>query len=211
MRWLGVLCLPATIAATVSYLRALGETGNTTAVEQSVEWLRGHHFGDTVSWVERMYYSHNQPPMGGTLANGLPAAVSNGTTPAGPAAAPGSDWIVPLATQPLPGEGVWHPYGDAVRGADAMQVAYLRPDEMHGTVLAAVVRINQDLASFRLVPGSQEPGGGPSPGGNSVSTADKANLLAGFNSGFRMADSRGGYAAGGHVATCAPMRADSTT
>ena len=33
-----------------------------------------------------------------------------------------------------------------------------------------------------------------------MSTADKPNLLAGFNSGFRMADSRGGYAAGGHVA-----------
>ncbi|MEO6126677.1 MAG: hypothetical protein ABIR32_23495 [Ilumatobacteraceae bacterium] len=55
------------LAAAVSYVRALGNEGNTTAVEQSVEWLRGHNFGDTVSWAERLYYSHNQPPTGGRV------------------------------------------------------------------------------------------------------------------------------------------------
>jgi hypothetical protein len=208
LRWLAVLCLPAMLASTVSYARALTDTGNTTAVEQSVEWLRGHHFGDTVSWVERTYYSHHQPRKGGTLAGGLPAAVSNGTTPTPAPTANGTaatnDRIQPLASQPLAGEGVWQPYGDAVHGAAAMQVAYLRPDDVHGTVLAAVVRIDQTAASFRLVPGSKVPGHGPWPGGDAVPASDRANLLAAFNSGFRIGDSRGGYMEAGR--TAAPLR-----
>ncbi len=208
LRWLGLLCLPATLAAAVSYVRALADSGNTTAIEQSVEWLRGHHFGDTVSWAERLYYSRNQPPNGGILAGGLPAAVSDATTTTPALPAPGVpvavDQIAPLASQPLAGEGVWRPYGDAVNGAAAMQVAYLRPDDVHGTVLAAVVRIDQSVTTFRLVPGSKEPGHGPWPGGNAVAVSDRPNLLAAFNSGFRIADSRGGFMEGGR--TVAPLR-----
>ena len=206
MRWLGLLCLPAILASLISYTSALQNSGNTTALEQSVEWLRGHHYGDTVSWIERLYYSHNQPPRGGTLAGGLPDAVSNATSTTRVPGAPGAavDRIVPLAGQPLAGEGVWQPYGDAANGSAAMQVAYLRPDQVHGTVLAAVVRIDQTAASFQLVPGSSEPGHGPWPNGTSVATGDLPRVLAAFNSGFRIADSRGGYTEDGQ--TAAPLR-----
>jgi hypothetical protein len=208
LRWLGVLCLPATLAAAVSYISALNGGGNATAVEQSVEWLRGHHFGDTVSQVERIYYSHNQPPKGGTLTGGLPAAISDATTTTPAPGANGRtvtvDQIAPLSSEPLAGEGVWQPYGDATNGVAAMQVAYLRPDDVHGTVLAAVVRIDQAVAAFRLVPGSTEPGHGPWPGGNAVPAAELPKLLAAFNSGFRIADSRGGYVEDGR--TAAPLR-----
>ena len=208
LRWLGFLCLPATLTATASYARALTDSGNTTALEQSVEWLRGHHFGDTVSWVEQIYYSHNQPPGGGTLTGGLPAAVSDATTTTSASGAPGAsaavDRIAPLASAPVAGEGVWQPYGDAVNGTAAMQIAYLRPDDVHGTVLAAVVRINQAVTVFRLVPGSKEPGHGSWPNGNAVATGDLPNLIAAFNSGFRLADSRGGYVEDGR--TVAPLR-----
>ena len=72
-----------------------------------------------------------------------------------------------------------------------MQVAYLRPDDIHGTILAGVVRIDQTRVEFRLVPGAQEPGNGPWKGGNQVAKTDLANMLAAFNSGFRIADARG--------------------
>ena len=194
IRWFAMLCLPAILAASCSYAFALRGSGNTSLVERSVEWLRGHHYGDAVSRIENMYYSHNQPSSGGTLAGGVPAASSNGTAVTGPTTSPSAaNGIPPLATQPLPNEGVWQPLGDSAQGMAAMQVAYLRPDDIHGSVLAAVVRIDQSRAAFRIVPGSDEPGHGPWTGGSSVPAADMTNLIAAFNSGFRIADARGGF------------------
>src|SRR5262245_13693945 len=74
LRWFGVLCLPATIAIGSSLVSAMRAVGSGSSFERSVEWLRGHHYGDTVSWIEHAYYSRSQPPRGGTLAN-LPRAV----------------------------------------------------------------------------------------------------------------------------------------
>lgn len=203
-RWFAILCLPATVTCAASFSGALKNSGNLTVPEQSVEWLRGHHLGDAVSWVESEYYAHHQPQRGGTLAGGLPVAVSNATTTtitgSGPAAPTTPDGITPMASNPLPGEGVWSPLGDTTsNGAVAMQAAYLRPDDVHGTVLAAVVRIDQAKASFRLIPGATEPGHGPWSSGNAVPHADLPGLLAAFNSGFRIADARGGFMAEGRT------------
>ena len=212
LRWFGVLCVPVLLAASYSFVSALTAPGNLSTTERSVEWLRGHHFGDTVSWAETTYYSHNQPPKGGALNGTLPKAATNapaGSTvgPSGGAANAGGvtgqsavvDRIAPLAMHPVAGEGVWQPYGDTSSGATAMQVAYLRPDDIHGTVLAAVVRIDQAKAALRLIPGAQEPGNGPWKGGNQVARTDVPNMLAAFNSGFRIADSRGGFAEAGRT------------
>jgi hypothetical protein len=193
VRWFGVLCLPATIAIGLSYFNAIRAVGNVSVFERSVEWLRGHHYGNTVSGIEHVYYSHSQPPRGGTLSS-LPRGVSIGTKPVATTGqgAP-IDRIRPLAGSPVNDEGVWQPFGNAAGGSTAMQVAYLRPDAVHGTVLAAVVRIDQSTTRFRLVRGLQEPGHGAWPDGNRVSPTESALLLAGFNSGFRVADARGGF------------------
>ncbi|MCU1364404.1 MAG: hypothetical protein JWN39_43, partial [Ilumatobacteraceae bacterium] len=45
VRWFAMLCLPATLACSWSFLSALTNSANTTAAEQTVEWLRGHHLG----------------------------------------------------------------------------------------------------------------------------------------------------------------------
>lgn len=203
LRWFWIICLPVLLATTYSFTTALTGPGNLSLTERSVEWLRGHHFGSTVSWVETQYYSRNQPPKGGTLNGTLPqaatdaAAAPTGGGSARPAAP--ADQIAPLAANPVAGEGVWRPYGDTAAGATAMEVAYLRPDDIHGTILAGVVRIDQSKVQFRLVPGSQEPGNGPWKGGNHVAQSDMAQLLAGFNSGFRIADARGGFMENGRT------------
>ncbi len=197
-----MLCIPAIAASGVSLLSALSSTANLTATERSVEWLRGHHFGNLVSWVETEYYSRHQPRTGGSLTT-LPHAATDvqaagSAAPAASTSAP--DAIVPTASPAVAGEGVWRPFGDGSGGTTAMQVAYLRPDAIHGTVLAGVVRIDQSRAALRLVPGSQEPGNGPWPNGDAIAAADLPQLLAAFNSGFRIADARGGFAENGRLA-----------
>jgi hypothetical protein len=181
----------------VSFVGSLRATGNLSTTERSVEWLRGHHFGPLVSWVENTYYSNQQPPTGGNLTGTLPNAEAPraSATPAGPALG-----ITPLAGKPVVGEGNWTTYGDRVGGTTAMQVAYLRPDSVHGTVLAGVVRIDQTKAAFRLIPGSSEPGHNPWPGGHHVASTDAPDLLAAFNSGFRIADANGGFEEAGRTA-----------
>ncbi len=39
-----------------------------------VEWARDHQLGGVVSYVERTWYSHHQPPKGGTPNGGIPSA-----------------------------------------------------------------------------------------------------------------------------------------
>lgn len=195
LRWFNLLCAPIIFSATISYTNAMRTTGNLSNVERTVEWLRGHHYGALVSDVEAWYYSHHQPSTHATLASiphEPPASPPPGST------APAPTGIQPIATNPLPGEGTWQPLGDPVNGTPAMQVAYLRPDELHGSVLAAVVRIDQRLATFALVPGLQEPGNGPWPTRTQLDSARRTNLIAAFNSGFRIADARGGFALAGH-------------
>ena len=194
LRWFGVLCLPLVLAAGCSYVEAIQAPGNLSVTERSVEWLRGHYFGDAVSSAEALYYSHHQPAIGGTLSS-LPHQTSTATITQGNPSDPVG--VTPLAANPLSGEGTWRPLGDPVNGTAAMQVAYLRPDNMHGGLLAAVVRIDQHLARFALVPGSQEPGNSPWPASDQLNRTQIPLLLAGFNSGFRIADSRGGFALGG--------------
>jgi len=196
-----VLTLPAIVAAGCSYVRALDAPGNLSVSERSVEWLRDHNFGDTVSWAEHAYYKQNQPQTGGTLAAGIPHAVVSAPAAASTTTATTvvNDSIVPIASPSLPREGVWQPLGEVIQGSTAMQAAFLRPDAIHGAVLAAVVRIDQTKATFRIVPGLQEPGGGPWTGGGTLPAADVPQLLAAFNSGFRLVDSRGGFFAQGHT------------
>jgi hypothetical protein len=221
LRWFAVLCVPVIIAATWSLVAALRSPSNLSTTEKTVEWLRGHHYGDTVSQVEGWYYSQHQPATGGTLTS-LPVAVANGaavtsttgksvvrTHPSSSTAASAATSttgsttttnanVAPLVSNPLPGEGVWQPYGDFVGGHPAMQVTYLRPDTIHGSLLAAVVRIDQTKASLQLVPGTVEPGGSW-PASTQLTDRTRPLLLAAFNSGFRMADSKGGFAVGGQT------------
>ena len=194
LRWFDLLCVPLILAAGISYYDAIRAPSNLSVIERSVEWLRGHHFGGTVSNAETWYYSHHQPATGGTLSS-LPQQTSTATittaNPTGPAG------ITPLASNPLPGEGTWQPMGDPVGGTAAMEVAYMRPDSLHGSLLAGVVRIDQHLAKFALVPGQKEPGNGPWPAADQLNQTGMSMLLAGFNSGFRIADARGAFVLGG--------------
>jgi len=75
----------------------------------------------------------------------------------------------------------------------AVQAAYLRPDALHTSYTAAIVRVDHRVVRAVYHPGTQDPGGGPWPVRPDLVGQDRVGLLAAFNAAFAMRDSRGGF------------------
>jgi hypothetical protein len=198
-----------------SYGQALAAPGNTALSVRSVDWLRDHHFRWLVNDVENFWYTHHKPKKGGnptgslarTFARG-PSGASEptrvGTPPAqsanaAPAHLPAPLPIQPIVTPPLAGEGQWQPLGQPVDAVPAMYAAYLRPDPVYTSLVTGVAWIDPTLVRAVLYGGVQEPGGGGWQDQGTVAPGDRPNLLAAFNSGFKLKDSEGGYFAEGRM------------
>jgi hypothetical protein len=81
-----------------------------------------------------------------------------------------------------------------------VQLAYLRPDPVHTSYLAAVMIMNPELVRFVQHPGYAEPGQlqmWKQP--DLVAQSDRGRLAATFNGGFKLGDAQGGYYADGHT------------
>jgi len=91
-----------------------------------------------------------------------------------------------------------------VQGKPAMRVAYLRPDTLHTSYTAAVVRMDQHLLSTVYHPGTDQPGGGPWRLSPELAGPRRVGLVAAYNSAFRLADAKGGFYNEGR--TIAPLR-----
>ncbi len=206
-----LIVLVASMALTGwSYGHALTAPGSDSLGARSVEWVRQHGGPSLVNWIERQWYGHHQPPKGGSPKPGAIPAPAPATTSAAPAPtgrhqpvvpphlrppAP----VVPLASPPLAGEGLWHPAGSPVQGIPAVYTTALRPDPVHTSLVTGVAWMDTKLLRTTLYSGSQVPGGSwhdmaPIP-------ADQlGSLEAAFNGGFRLPDARGGYYAEGRLA-----------
>jgi hypothetical protein len=170
-----------------------------------VEWTRDHGGDAIVNDVEAWWYGNHQPPKGGTPRGGIPhvarpiAVRPVTTTPTvdprdlAPAA------VTPFVAVPLPGEGVWQPTGKLVGGLPAVYQTFLRPDAVHTSLLAGLIRMNGHLLAARQYNGSVVPGGGPWTYGDHVAPADDAALVAAFNGGFRLDATNGGYVTEGRT------------
>jgi hypothetical protein len=161
------------------------------------EWGRDHHLGGAVVWAENFYYDHiATTPIGGSPD--ISAQVGGGAAPVTSAAPsrhahlqPPPDLVSPAA-HPVPDEGVWQPVGSPVDGLPAIYVTRVRPDAVHTSVLVSLMWIDTRLTKAMLVPGYIEPGG-PDPTQGALPRSLWPQVLANFNGGFRLADSRGGY------------------
>ncbi|HSS09107.1 MAG TPA: phosphodiester glycosidase family protein, partial [Acidimicrobiales bacterium] len=201
-----------------SYGQALAAPGNTALTVRSVDWLRDHHFRWLVNDVENFWYNHHKPKKGGTPTGKLAqtfdhgAGTATGSAPsssrntnagssisAQPKHLPAPAPIQPIATPPIAGEGQWHPLGQAVQGVPAMYAAYLRPDPVYTSLVTGVAWVDPTLVRAVLYGGVQEPGGSGWQYQGSVAPADRPSLLAAFNSGFKLGDSKGGYYAEGRM------------
>jgi hypothetical protein len=161
-----------------------------------VEWVRDNGGAGLVSKIESIWYSVNAPSTGGPPLRRLPNVGGGGVVTSAASYVPAP--IQPTLTPALPGEGVWRGSGPLVRGAPPVLVTTFRPDPSYPQMVAGVAWIDTSRAWLQLYPGLYEPPNSGNPAAV-VPQALRGELLATFNSGFKLEDDNGGFAAGGHV------------
>jgi len=159
------------------------------------EWVRGHGGAPVVNWVEKEWYSHHPPPVGGKPPAGairVPHA-STANVASAPAHLPPPSPIQPFAAPAIPGEGQWSSVGRPVGGIPAIYQTTLRPDAIHTSYVVGVAWMDTKLLKATLYSGSQIPGGGPYSHTAPVQPGAADSLVAAFNAGFLMSGANGGY------------------
>jgi hypothetical protein len=165
-----------------SYGRALAYPGEASIAVRTVDWVRDHGGGPVVDTVENWWYSRHHH-------------TSETTVSAGPAAVNAPPALMPLGHRSAvsDGEGAWEALPT---GRDDKQLGYatfLRPDPEHPEVQVGVAMFDQRLVSTQLVAGTKEPVPNVAPGQGQVPSGIRPRLVATFNSGYKGADSNGGY------------------
>jgi hypothetical protein len=196
------------IPAAVSFIGAVTGPSNSGLGIRAVEWLRDNGARGLVNRVENIYYSLNAPSTGGPGLKALPHQAGTALAPTlrvrrhhvyRPPA------IKPVMSPALPGEGVWRATFAGGGARPPVLVTSFRPDPNYPRLVAGVAWIDHTRTTTWLYPGRLEPDVGlPSRGPMEVPQDMRSRLVATFNSGFKMKDSGGGFASGGH--TYAPMK-----
>jgi hypothetical protein len=119
---------------------------------------------------------------------------------ADPAQVSALDPLAPLASPEIAGEGVFKTVF-RINNDPAIRIAFLRPDQEHTSYLAGVAVMTGSLLRFTLHPGFLEPGKLSNyQTSDLIQNSDLPNLVATFNSGFKIKDSKGGYFSEGYTA-----------
>jgi hypothetical protein len=198
-----VLALAPVLVSLVSMLTQPSDSSLSIRV---VEWMRDNGARGLVNRVENFYYSVNAPATGGPALEALPHQV-------GSALRSGDHRIHfyrPARLRPdihpaLPGEGVWRATFAGGGSRPPALVTQFRPQPLYPHLVAGVAWLDHTRTSTWLYPGLQEPAVQMrSRGPEQVPKELRGKLLATFNSGFKLTDSGGGFATGGH--TYAPLK-----
>ncbi len=200
-----VAALIALIPVVFSYWGAMSEPSNSSLGIRSVEWLRDNGAAGLVASVESIYYTLTAPSKGGPTLRALPkvgygasgaprVAIDTESRPAR---------VQSLIQPALPGEGVWHATRPGLAAEPPLLVTTLRDQPEYPRVVAGLAWIDTKRTTLTLNPGRLEPSVEIPRGSMDVPIAQRPRLLATFNSGFKLSDSHGGFALGGH--TYAPM------
>ncbi len=196
-----LLCL---VPITVSFVATISGPSNSSFTIRAFEWLRDHGAARIASQIESFYYSLNAPSTGGPALPKLPL------TARGPEAPLHPPNLVPLIRPALAGEGVWTPSEHFTGSSSPVQVTQFRSDPNYPQMVAGVAWIDTSRAFVQLYPGRLEPAVSlPDRGPMEVPPSRRSRLLATFNSAFKLSDSGGGFAIGGH--TYAPLKAGLAT
>jgi hypothetical protein len=191
-----LILLVLMVYPSATYIRALTYPGAATFAARTADWLREMGAGQAVNAVENWWYTRNPP------SNTLPGAASLPHAPQAGRPAPVPTAPANLAVSPnsLPGEGVWVPGARTPNGTVADYTTFIRPDPQHASVVVGVALLDQKVVRTQLMAGTKEPGGSGWPDGAKVPAGLRSQLLATFNSGFKLADTSGGFYADGRVA-----------
>jgi hypothetical protein len=177
---------------------ALTNPGGGTVSERVAEWARDHYLGPLVTFGE--WVSYKAPKVGGkpSFSLGGPSAGTAAQTPAKHAkhkTRPGfgvPKGLSSPAGTPLQGEGQWRALY-RVNHVTAIYGTYLRPDKLHTSYAAGIVSMNPHLLRFGLRPGTEDPGPGHWGASPVIAAGARSGLAATFNSGFKIAQSGGGF------------------
>jgi hypothetical protein len=181
-----LLAIPVT-----SYVRALTYPGNATFSVRSVEWVRDHGGGGIINTIENWRYSRQAPPAVGMPQDQVRDPVGSLPPPAARRAGLPQVALVP-DVKSLAGEGHWT--AERRTGRAVLWTTWFRPDPRHLPVIVAAALIPRTVDAIHLMPGTREPVVGmSSPVGYSVPDSALSDLVATFNSGFRMRDAKGGW------------------
>jgi len=196
-KWFKITLAAVTIVMLVplvSFGKAMATPSNLSLIERGAEWMRDNGMGDVLNSIEGWHLLRNQPEAGGEPDREI-GTISTPTTSVdttAPHLPKPANVAVPFGVTPLENEGVWQQIGPTVGGAATMYTTQVRPDSVRTRLLAGLTWIDPKTASFEQFPGTEEPGGRwnkPS----QVPLDRRLDLIAAFNSGFRMQDARGGY------------------
>ncbi|MBV9604559.1 MAG: hypothetical protein JO027_05610 [Solirubrobacterales bacterium] len=203
----GLLCL---VPVLISYVGTIAQRSDSSLGIRTVEWLRDHGARGIVNTVENWYYSLNAPAKGGPALRALPAQSGIFASRTSVAAHHRGvhhyrpPRIRPIIHPALPGEGMWHATFAGGGSRPPVLITSFRPDPSYPELVAGVAWIDHTRTSVQLYPGLKEPAVSiPNRGPMEVPHALRSGLVATFNSGFKLADSGGGFAYDGH--TYAPM------
>jgi len=207
-----VAAIVALAPAVVSYVGVVTEASNSSLGIRSVEWLREHGAASIVAKVESVYYTLTAPSKGGPALRALPkvgfgvaaARSSRGRLAEEVRAGMRPARVHAVLHPALAEEGVWHAIRRGLGGAPPVLIATVRDQPEYPRVVAGLAWIDTKRAELTLNPGRLEPSVELPRGAMMVPADRRRTLLATFNSGFKLSDSKGGFVLGGH--TYAAMR-----
>jgi hypothetical protein len=201
-----MLCL---VPALFSYVKTIASPSDSSLGIRTVEWMRDNGARGLVNKVESIYYSLNAPSTGGPALRALPDQPGVSTASVGGKHHRLREYrpprIRPVIHPALPGEGAWRATFSGSRSDPPVLITSFRPDLNYPQMVAGVAWINRTSTFVQLYPGRLEPSVNlPSRGPMEVPPELRSKLVATFNSGFKLSDSGGGFAIGGHA--YAPLR-----
>jgi len=180
-----------------SYVGVLTQTSNTALGIRTVEWLRDNGAAGIVARVESIYYTLTAPSKGGPTLKALPhigVGVAAGSTAAGEYR-PGR--VHAILHPALPGEGVWHATRASLAADPPVLLTTIRDQPEYPRVVVGLAWIDTALTHIALNPGRLEPSVELPRGPMEVPPLLRPRLLATFNSGFKLVDSKGGFIVNG--------------
>jgi hypothetical protein len=203
------VALIALVPAVISFASYTLQPSNSSFFINAVEWLRSNGARGLVNAIENEYYTLTAPAKGGPALRRLPG--QKGALSAAAATRHAVvHYYLPAPIKPLttglPGEGVWHATFAGGGSRPPVLITSFRPEPIeYPQVVVGVAWIDRTRTSVQLYPGGQEPAVSlPNRGPEEVPVSLRSNLVATFNSGFKLSDSGGGFAIGGH--TYAPLQ-----
>jgi hypothetical protein len=198
-----VAALVALIPVAFSYLHTISQPSNSSVGVRTVEWLRDNGAAGLVAKIESTYYALTAPSKGGPTLRSLPRVGYGGArvTVAGQSttSAYRPPRVAPLMHPALEGEGVWRATRPGLESSPPVLITTLRNQPEYPRVVAGLAWIDTERTTVTLNPGRQEPSVSIPRGTMDLPPGRRGKLLASFNSGFKLGDSRGGFALNGHT------------